>query len=121
MLYDSRPWGEYTILYQSSDCQIKRLTILPGEQTSLQSHKKRNEHWVVLSGPVRVTTNGIDWKTLYVNDYIYVPIGEKHRIWNDNLRTHVHIIEVQTGESFEEEDIIRYEDSYGRVQSTRGV
>ena len=82
MLYDARPWGEYVIVYQGRDCQIKRLTIRSGQATSLQNHSKRNEHWVVVSGRGKVEV-GFDLevgqplgeRNVEPEDYIYVPRG----------------------------------------------
>ncbi len=115
VLQDScrRPWGEFHILADSPYVKVKRLIINPGHRFSLQSHKLRAEHWVVVRG-IAMVTLGEEAKQLTYGDYIFVPIGAKHRIAcvGDDP---VEIIEVQTGEAFPEEDIIRYEDDYQRV------
>lgn len=111
-----RPWGSYDSLESMPGCQVKRLTVLPGAILSLQLHHKRAEHWVVVAGVARIT---LDDKVfdLNVNEHTYIPIGAKHRIENpgDNL---LHIIEVQVGDYLGEDDIVRFEDKYGRKGRT---
>ncbi len=108
-----RPWGEFHILADMPYTKVKRLIINPGHRLSLQSHKMREEHWVVVRGVAAVTV-GTENKELHYGQYIFVPKGTKHRIACAGSEP-VEIIEVQTGEAFPEEDITRYEDDYKRV------
>lgn len=111
-----RPWGSFFILEDSSHSKVKRLVVKPGQRLSLQSHKFRDEHWIVVGGVARVTLND---QTLDLNygDHVYVKRGTRHRITCEGPEP-VEIIEVQTGESFAEEDITRYSDDYGRAGTT---
>lgn len=109
----NRPWGSYTVLEEDSDgFKIKRIEVAPGARLSLQSHSRRSEHWVVVSGTATVT-NGDEVITVQKNQSTYIPIGAKHRL--ENLGTEpLHIVEIQVGEYLGEDDIQRYEDNYGR-------
>jgi mannose-1-phosphate guanylyltransferase/mannose-6-phosphate isomerase len=109
----NRPWGSYTVLEEDPEgFKLKRIEVAPGARLSLQSHKRRSEHWVVVSGTATVT-NGNDVITVYKNQSTYIPIGTKHRL--ENLGTEpLHIVEIQVGEYLGEDDIQRYEDNYGR-------
>jgi mannose-6-phosphate isomerase-like protein (cupin superfamily) len=113
MKFEERPWGNYTVLYTDESCQVKKLLVNPGKRISLQSHKFRAEHWFVVSGEGVAELND-DIITVLPGDSIDVAIGVKHRVINRGEGDLV-LIEVQTGTSFSEEDIIRYEDDYGRV------
>jgi mannose-1-phosphate guanylyltransferase/mannose-6-phosphate isomerase len=108
-----RPWGSYSILEDAEDCKVKRLVVKPGQVLSLQSHQKRSEHWTVVRGTARVRL-GDDEFLLEANQSTYIPAGTLHRLENPGTQD-VHLIEVQTGEYFGEDDIVRYEDIYGRV------
>lgn len=107
-----RPWGSYTVLEEGPGFKIKRIEVNPGASLSLQSHEKRSEHWVVISGVATVTRDG-EIKSLTRNQSTYVPIGAKHRLANRGAEP-VHIIEVQVGDYVGEDDIHRYDDTYGR-------
>jgi mannose-1-phosphate guanylyltransferase/mannose-6-phosphate isomerase len=109
----NRPWGSYTVLEEDVDgFKIKRIEVAPGARLSLQSHRKRSEHWVVVSGTATVT-NGDKVFAVQKNESTYIPIGSKHRL--ENLGTEpLHIVEIQVGEYLGEDDIQRYEDNYGR-------
>jgi mannose-1-phosphate guanylyltransferase/mannose-6-phosphate isomerase len=109
----NRPWGSYTVLEEDQDgFKIKRIEVAPGARLSLQSHKRRSEHWVVVSGTATVT-NGEEVYTVQKNQSTYIPIGSKHRL--ENLGSEpLHIVEIQVGEYLGEDDIQRYEDNYGR-------
>lgn len=107
-----RPWGSYDSIDSDEDFQAKRLIVNPGAVLSLQSHKRRAEHWVVVRGTATITLNEDEFE-LGVNESTYIPIGAVHRIANKSDRP-VHIIEVQCGDYFGEDDIVRYEDNYGR-------
>lgn len=107
-----RPWGTYEILSKGPQFQIKKITVNPGQQTSLQSHDKRSEHWIVLEGTATVTL-GTQEQILEANETVFISVGQKHRLSNRH-DTPLTLIEVQTGTYFGEDDIIRYEDDYGR-------
>ncbi|MCP4002086.1 MAG: mannose-1-phosphate guanylyltransferase/mannose-6-phosphate isomerase [Gammaproteobacteria bacterium] len=111
-----RPWGSYDSLENAEGFQVKRLTVLPGAILSLQLHHHRAEHWVVVAGIARIT---LDDKVfdLGVNEHTFIPVGAKHRIENpgDSI---LHIIEVQVGDYLGEDDIVRFEDKYGREGRT---
>ncbi len=109
----NRPWGSYTVLEEDPDgFKIKRIEVAPGARLSLQSHSRRSEHWVVVSGTATVT-NGDEVITVRKNQSTYIPIGATHRL--ENLGTEpLHIVEIQVGEYLGEDDIQRYEDNYGR-------
>jgi mannose-1-phosphate guanylyltransferase/mannose-6-phosphate isomerase len=107
-----RPWGSYDSIDNGQRFQVKRLTIKPGAQLSLQLHHHRAEHWIVVSGTARITL-GEKIFLLQENQSTYIPIGEKHRIENPGAIP-LHIIEVQSGSYLGEDDIVRFEDRYGR-------
>ncbi|OFZ65875.1 MAG: mannose-1-phosphate guanylyltransferase/mannose-6-phosphate isomerase [Betaproteobacteria bacterium RBG_16_56_24] len=109
----NRPWGSYTVLEEERDSfKIKRIEVAPGARLSLQSHRQRSEHWVVVSGTATVT-NGDEVITVQKNQSTYIPIGAKHRLENRGSEP-LHIVEIQVGEYLGEDDIQRYEDNYGR-------
>ncbi|MDB5764014.1 MAG: mannose-phosphate guanylyltransferase/mannose-6-phosphate isomerase [Herminiimonas sp.] len=108
-----RPWGSYTVLEEDRDgFKIKRIEVAPGARLSLQSHRQRSEHWVVVSGTATVTQ---DDKVFIVekNQSTYIPIGAVHRLENRGTEA-LHIVEVQVGSYLGEDDIERYDDNYGR-------
>ena len=107
-----RPWGSYDSVDAGQRFQVKRLIIKPGAVLSLQMHHHRAEHWVVVQGTAKVT-RGDDVFLLGENESTYVPMGTKHRLENSGM-VDVHIIEVQWGSYLGEDDIIRFEDTYGR-------
>ena len=110
-----RPWGTYTVLQEGVGFKLKRIEVKPGARLSLQSHKHRSEHWVVVSGKALIT-NGEEQIELQPNQSTYIPVGNKHRLQNiGNLQ--LVLIEVQCGSYLGEDDIVRYEDSYGRAES----
>ena len=111
----ARPWGTYTVLQNSARFKIKRVEVKPGASLSLQMHQHRNEHWVVVSGTAQVV-NGDATLTLQTNESTYIPAGHKHRLENPGEENLV-IIEVQVGDYLGEDDIVRFEDRYGRVAS----
>ena len=109
-----RPWGMYEVLHIDEKCKVKKITVKPRQKLSLQSHKHRRETWIILLG-VGFFQRGEDHiSKAVVGDHIIIEKEEKHRIENVGEEDLV-FIEVQTGESFDESDIVRYEDSYGRV------
>lgn len=107
-----RPWGEYTVLEQGPFFKIKRIKVNPEGKLSLQMHMHRNEHWVVVSGTATVYVDGRK-EILLANQSTYIPAGSKHRLVNDGLIDLV-MIEVQTGQYLGEDDIVRFDDHYGR-------
>ena len=107
-----RPWGNYESIDRGKGYQVKRITVVPGGRLSLQSHRHRAEHWVVVSGSAIVTI-GEERKTLNRNESVYVPIGAVHRLENAEAEP-LELIEVQSGEYLGEDDIERYDDVYGR-------
>jgi mannose-1-phosphate guanylyltransferase/mannose-6-phosphate isomerase len=107
-----RPWGHYESLDTGSRFQVKRLTIQPGQAISLQLHRKRAEHWVVVSGRARVT-RGEDIFEIGENQSTYIPVGARHRLENPG-DVPLEIIEVQSGAYLGEDDIERFDDRYGR-------
>ena len=111
-----RPWGSYDSLDSGERFQVKRLSVRPGGVLSLQLHHHRAEHWVVVSGTARIT-RGDEVFLLEENQSTYIPIGVRHRIENPG-KVPLHIIEVQSGGYLGEDDIVRFEDQYGR-QGTR--
>lgn len=108
-----RPWGSYTILEQGDRYKIKRIEVWPGRSLSLQMHHHRSEHWVVVSGMAKVT-NGDQDIFVRPNESTFIPAGHPHRLSNPGLVNLV-LIEVQSGEYLEEDDIIRFEDEYDRL------
>lgn len=108
-----RPWGSYTVLEDADDCKVKRLVVRPGGVLSLQRHQYRSEHWTVVSGTASVRV-GDEELELGANETVQIPAGSLHRLENHGSED-VHIIEVQTGSYFGEDDIERLEDVYGRV------
>jgi mannose-1-phosphate guanylyltransferase/mannose-6-phosphate isomerase len=107
-----RPWGSYDSIENGDRFQVKRLKVKPGATLSLQMHHHRAEHWIVVSGTARIT-RGDDVFLLEENQSTYIPIGVKHRIENPG-KIPLHIIEVQSGSYLGEDDIVRFEDRYGR-------
>ena len=111
-----RPWGSYDNLDGEPGFQVKRLTVLPGAVLSLQMHHRRAEHWVVVSGTARITRND-EVFDLAVGAHTFIPLGAKHRIENPGTDT-LRIIEIQVGDYLGEDDIVRFEDQYGRQGRT---
>jgi len=107
-----RPWGSYDSLESGPRFQVKRLKIKPGATLSLQMHHHRAEHWVVVAGTARIT-RGEEQFLLEENQSTYIPIGVRHRIENPGMIP-LEIIEVQSGSYLGEDDIVRFEDKYGR-------
>lgn len=107
-----RPWGTYTVLEGGSNFKIKRIEVKPNASLSLQMHHHRNEHWIVVSGTAKVINGDMDI-LLRTNESTYIPAGHCHRLSNPGVIPLV-MIEVQSGEYLEEDDIVRFEDTYGR-------
>jgi mannose-1-phosphate guanylyltransferase/mannose-6-phosphate isomerase len=109
-----RPWGSYEGMDAGDRFQVKRLTVKPGASLSLQMHHHRAEHWVVVKGIARVTC-GDQIFNLHENESTYIPVGERHRLENPG-NIPLEVIEVQSGSYLGEDDIVRFEDVYDRVQ-----
>ena len=110
---EDRPWGWYRVIDDSEDHKVKEIQINSKSRLSLQSHSRRSEVWVVIKGEATVTVDE-NVSTLKVNDSVYIPTRSKHRLEN-KLNEPLHIIEIQTGSYFGEDDIQRYEDDYNRA------
>ncbi len=111
--FDERPWGRYVVLDDTEHFKVKQITVAPGKRLSYQSHAKRSEHWFVVEGVATVT---LDEEVFEVRpgSAVDVAVGTRHRCGNDGTVPMV-FIEVQYGESFGEDDIVRYADDFGRA------
>jgi mannose-1-phosphate guanylyltransferase/mannose-6-phosphate isomerase len=112
-----RPWGSYTVLEEGRGYKVKRVTVNPGGRLSLQMHHQRSEHWVVITGTARVT-RGEEIFDLAVGQSTAIPAETPHRLENPGSAT-LHIIEVQNGPYLGEDDIVRFQDDYGRTAKLR--
>lgn len=111
---ENRPWGSFENLVDENFCKVKKLVVLPGGRLSLQSHKHRDEHWIVVHGTATVTSlPRYEQALVRYGSHVYIPRNTKHRLENFGKDTLI-LIEVQVGDSFEESDIIRYDDVYNR-------
>ena len=108
-----RPWGSYESVDAGKNFQVKRIIVKPGAKLSLQMHHHRAEHWIVVSGAARVTCDGKEF-LLQENESTFIPLGAKHRLENPG-KLPLHLIEVQSGAYLGEDDIVRFEDTYGRA------
>ncbi len=107
-----RPWGSWTLLMKGDAFQIKSILVHPGHRLSLQSHERRSEHWVVVEGTAEVERDG-KTVTVRANESAYIPVGCKHRLGNPGTEP-LRVIEVAVGDYLGEDDIVRYEDDWGR-------
>jgi len=112
---EKRPWGSYTVLQNCDFYKVKKIVVEAGQRLSYQSHTKRKEFWTVVRGYAKVTLDGVE-KLLSVGESIEIPLGAKHRIQNASEYHELEFVEVQTGDYFGEDDIVRYSDDYGRVE-----
>jgi mannose-1-phosphate guanylyltransferase len=108
----ARPWGAYTVLQEGPSFKIKRIEVKPGAALSLQMHRRRSEHWIVVHGTARVTRDDEVFDLAH-NESTFIPIGARHRLENPTGEPLV-MIEVQCGDYVGEDDIVRFEDKYGR-------
>jgi len=108
-----RPWGSYTVLGEGPGYKMKKIMVNPGQQLSLQLHYHRSEHWVVIGGTAKVTI-GENEQIVHKNESVFIPSSTKHRLENPG-KMPLEIIEVQNGDYLEEDDIVRFDDVYGRV------
>lgn len=112
---DVRPWGKWEVLDASEHYCVKKITVNPNAILSLQLHNYRAEHWIIAEGEAMVVL-GDDILYRNADDSVYIPVKTKHRIKNTSSSKQLVFIEVQTGETLDENDIVRFEDSYGRVK-----
>jgi mannose-6-phosphate isomerase len=110
---ERRPWGSFTVLDLGAGYKVKRIVVEPAQRLSYQSHDRRAEHWVVVAGEATVIVDEAQ-HTLRVGDAVDIPVGSKHRVANDADRP-LTFIEVQRGEYLGEDDIVRFDDDYGRT------
>jgi len=115
-----RPWGYYKTIDDNGDSKlfkVKKISVHPGKRLSLQSHEHRSEHWVIISGEAKVQV-GHDFLILRENQHVYIPKKTLHRVENIG-ETLLEFIETQIGDILEEEDIVRYEDDFGRIEPVK--
>ena len=114
--FDQRPWGSFTVLDEGENFKVKRIEVLPGKRLSYQRHAHRAEHWFVVNGTAKVTLNA---REILVNkgESIDIPLGADHRVENEPGRELLVFIEMQTGNYFGEDDIVRLQDDFGRNDS----
>ena len=113
-----RPWGTYSVLEEGERFKIKRIVVKPGHSLSLQMHHHRSEHWVVVSGTAKIV-NGSEERFVRTNESTFIPACTPHRLVNPGI-TELVLIEVQSGEYLGEDDIVRFDDRYGRVPDQAG-
>jgi mannose-6-phosphate isomerase-like protein (cupin superfamily) len=113
-LKQERPWGSYIVLEEDKDYKIKKVIVQPGQKLSLQLHYHRSEHWIVVSGFAEVNLNE-SHIMLMKGESMFVPIGIKHQLKNPGIIP-LEVLEVQIGEYLEEDDIVRFEDDYFRLE-----
>lgn len=111
---DHRPWGEFIVLSDEEDHKVKRIKVNPGERLSLQRHRLRREHWLVIKGWAEITRNNERF-SVGPGDTVDIEAGDLHRVENRGREAFL-FIEIQLGEYFGEDDIERLEDDYGRVE-----
>ncbi len=111
--FEHRPWGNYTILDEGNDFKVKRIEVLPQKRLSYQKHAHRAEHWFIIQGAARVTLND-EILNIEAGQNIDIALGDKHRVENRDASETLIFIEVQCGDYFGEDDIVRFEDDFGR-------
>ena len=112
---DQRPWGSYIVLDDQATFKVKRIEVLPGKRLSYQRHARRSEHWFIVHGTATVTLDG-ERREVSSGQAIDIPVGTDHRIENASDALVV-FVEVQHGDYFGEDDIVRLEDDYGRTDA----
>lgn len=115
LLFDQRPWGSFTILDEGEDYKVKRLEVLPKKRLSYQKHARRSEHWFVVRGTAKVTLNDVE-TLVKKGESVDIPVGTAHRVENPDNSELLVFIETQTGDYFGEDDIVRMEDDFGRIE-----
>jgi mannose-1-phosphate guanylyltransferase/mannose-6-phosphate isomerase len=108
-----RPWGSYEVIARGPGFQVKRIIVEPGQALSLQLHHQRSEHWIVVRGSAEVTV-GETVSLLTENESAFIPVETKHRLANPG-EVPLELIEVQSGDYLGEDDIVRFDDRYGRA------
>ena len=111
---DKRPWGSYFVIENEKSYKIKRIEVELGHRLSYQYHNKRSEAWTIIKGIAHVTLDGVE-QTYNEGETVSIPVGVKHRVENVG-KSKLVFIEVQTGQYFGEDDIVRIEDDYNRVK-----
>lgn len=115
MTETQRPWGSYETLYEEdASFLLKKIKVKPSSKLSLQSHEHRSEYWVIISGKGKVVI-GEDTILVATGSFVYIPKKVKHRIINECFTESLVFVEVQVGSILREDDIVRYEDDYGRL------
>jgi mannose-6-phosphate isomerase len=109
----TRPWGCWTVLGEGEGYKVKRIEVNPGQRLSLQRHAHRSEHWIVVAGTAKVSI-GEQASFIHVQESTFVPVGTDHRIENPGSHLLI-IIEIQNGTYLGEDDIVRFQDDYGRT------
>ncbi|MCG3159602.1 MAG: Mannose-1-phosphate guanylyltransferase 1 [Acidobacteria bacterium] len=112
--YDERPWGNFTVLDEGAGYKVKRIEVLPGKRLSYQKHARRAEHWFIVQGVAKVTLDGREI-ILNAGEYVDIPVGAAHRIENPGEEK-VIFVEAQRGDYLGEDDIVRLQDDFGRIQ-----
>jgi mannose-6-phosphate isomerase-like protein (cupin superfamily) len=110
--FETRPWGNYTVLHEAKEFKVKIIRVAPGQSLSLQYHNYRAETWVVVAGIATVTVGTETWQ-VEIGETVHIPVRETHRLANLGERL-LELIEVQVGRKLIEEDIVRLKDNYGR-------
>jgi mannose-6-phosphate isomerase len=111
---DERPWGRFIVLEETQHYKVKRIEVSPGRRLSYQKHLKRDEHWYIVRGTAKVTLNGVE-SIVKTGDDVNVAAGTAHRVENPEGDGLLVFIEIQTGSYFGEDDIVRFEDDFGRI------
>ncbi len=111
--FDQRPWGNFTVLDEGDEFKVKRIEVLPNKRLSYQKHARRTEHWFVVRGTAKVTLNDAEI-LVKTGEAIDIRLGDKHRVENPDSTELLVFIETQTGDYFGEDDIVRFEDDFGR-------
>jgi len=114
-MIEERPWGTYEILYEDESCKVKKIVVHPGKRLSYQYHEKRDEHWIITQGIAYINIDG-RISTRHPGENIFIPRLSKHRVTplSSNFDGNLEFIEIQTGDSFDESDIVRIEDDFNR-------
>jgi mannose-6-phosphate isomerase len=111
--HDQRPWGGFTILDEGDNYKVKRIEVLPGKRLSYQRHSRRAEHWFVVLGTAKVTLNGVEI-LVKAGETVDIATRDAHRVENPDPSGLLVFIEIQTGDYFGEDDIVRLDDDFGR-------
>lgn len=114
--FDQRPWGSFTVLDEREGFKVKRIEVFPQKRLSYQKHLHRAEHWFVVQGTAKVTLND-EVYNLEIGAALDINVGDKHRVENPDTGETLIFIEVQRGDYLGEDDIIRFEDDFGRIEA----